>query len=339
MRKISYYLLLTFIITGCDSKEDLSSKKQSLNNPMQLYIINGDIEHYFEITDGSKLKKPILVYDTLEKTNDINGNIISKTFEQSTFLNFHYGVAASTKSGCTVTRYMESGKTYETDAGVYGPNPAPQNNGYLVRGYGVPHQNTYYGALVLMAANKGAKRNTERGVWHENANRGAAISIEYPFKKNITYEIKIKTKFHDNLYSINKIRSSGYPTLYVQLKDDPIITSQNLRNQNQDPCKKEDLNDVGRYGSIDNYKKSYSPDSNIETIKDVTFQFSPIDEKKALVLSLHPTIGIEGYGLPIPTNSFTLILLSVTITEKPFDTSLNIPSPNIPSPRGYDPQR
>jgi hypothetical protein len=119
MRKISFYLMLTFIITtSCDSKEDMTSKIQAINNPMQLYIINGDIEYYSEITDGSKPKKPIFVYDIPDKTNEAN-NSTSKTSEQSTFLNFKYGIYNRTKSGCTITRYMDYRETYESDYGVY----------------------------------------------------------------------------------------------------------------------------------------------------------------------------------------------------------------------------
>ncbi|OXG05828.1 hypothetical protein B0A64_12170 [Flavobacterium araucananum] len=307
----------------------MTSKTQSLNNPMQLYIINGDIEYYSEITDGSKPKKSIFVYDIPEKTEKAN-DLTSKTSEQSTFINFNYGVASSTKSGCTVTRYMESGKTYETDAGVYGPNPAPQNNGYLVRGYGVPHQNPYYGALVLMSSNRGKKVNVARGVFHQNEKRGSAISIEYPFKRNTTYEITIKAKFHDNRHSLDKIYSSGYPTLYAQLKDNGIIIPPGRTGgETQDSCEREDLNDIKDFiNDYVNYIRAYTLDSNIEVTKEVSFQFSPINEKKALLLSLHPTMATEGYGLPIPTNSHTMILYSITLTEKTFDPSLNVSVPD-----------
>lgn len=323
MRKIYVVMLLIFIVTSsCDNKEDSPSKSQLKSNPTQTYIINGDIKYTSEITDGSKPKKPILVYDIPNYTNEANNNTTSKSSEQSTFLNFHYGLYDPTKSGCTVTRYTGE-KTFETDAGVYGPNPYPQTNGYLVRGFGVPHHNPYYGALVLMARNKGKKVNGRRGILNVNEKKGTAISIEYPFKKNITYEIIIKSKFHDNRYFLDKIYSSGYPTVYVQLKDDGIITVPNLRDINKDPCIEDGLNEVDRYGT-DNYTRSYSPDSHVETINDIPFKFSPTNEKKALLISLHPTMGTEGYGLPIPTNSYTMILLSITITEKPFDPSLNV---------------
>lgn len=330
MKKKIFYLLLTLIITGCDNKEEYTSKSQAINNPTQTYIINGDIEYISEITDGSKPKKPIFIYDI---SKDITENktfekLTSKITDESVDINFHYGLADPTKSGCTITKYLDSGKAFETDNGVYGPNAAPQTNGYLVRGFGVPHQNSYYGALVLMSSNRGKKVETRRGILHENAKRGSAISIEYAFKKNVTYEITMRTKFHDNRYFIDKVYSSGYPTLYVQLKDDAIITLPDRKGQIQNSCDREDLNDVGPYSGIglydnDNYTRTYSPDNHIETIKDISFQFSPIDEKKALLISLYPTLGTEGYELPIPTNSHTMILLYIKITEKPFNPFLN----------------
>ena len=336
MRKLSFYLLLTFIITSCDSKEELTSKKQAINNPTQTYIINGDIEYISEITDGSKPKKPILVYDIPKDIfeNQITQNTTSKTSEQSVNINFNYGIADYTKSGCTVTRYMQSGKTFETDAGVYGPNPAPQIDGYLVRGYRTPHHNPSYGSLVLMAGNRGQKKATQRGEFHDNTPDGGAISIEYPFEANVTYEISIRATFHDNRYFIDNIYSNGYPTLYVQLKDDGIIKALSERNQTEDPCDRNGLIFIDdRYNSNVNYTRSYTPDSRSESQKDIIFKFSPTEKKNALLISLYPTLGPSGYDTLIPTNSYTMILPLITITKKPFDSSLNVDVPVIPGRR------
>jgi len=328
MRKFSFYLMLVFITSSCDSKEELTIKSQALNNPMQLYIINGDIEYYSEITDGSKPKAPILVYDIPDKTEEAN-NLTSKTSEQSVTMNFNYGIAGSTKSGCTITRYMQSGKTYETDAGVYGPNPAPQNDGYLIRGYGVPHQNPSYGALALFVGNRGFKTQDRRGVLHDNQQNGSAISIAYPFKPNITYEISITATFRDGRYLIDKVYSSGYPTMFVQLKNDGIITARSYRTQTEDPCDREGIVSIDEYANdYPNYTRSYTLDNQGEYVKKIlVFKFSPIQEKKALLISLRPTIGRAGYEAPIPTNSHIVIIPSINITEKPFDQSLNIEIP------------
>ncbi|MDR6761613.1 hypothetical protein J2Y38_001822 [Flavobacterium sp. 2755] len=143
MRKFYYYLLFTFIITGCDNKEELPSKSQSSKKPTQTYIINGDIEYISEITDGSKPKKPIFIYDIPNNLNK-NQTLRNKTAQnqEKTVITFDYGIAGSTKSGCFINRY-NNGNSYDTDNGVYGYNPARQENGYLVRGAGLPHHNTY----------------------------------------------------------------------------------------------------------------------------------------------------------------------------------------------------
>lgn len=187
MRRISLYLVFIFIITGCDNKEELTSKTQSLNNPMQLYIINGDIEYYSEITDGSKPKKSIFVYDIPEKTNNVN-NLTSKTETNSVTINFNYGITDYPNSGCTDERYDgHTGKNYTV--GIYGPNPV-NRDGFLVRGYGKPYHNFQYNALFLHASNKGYTTSATRGVLiNDNSSKTSAISIEYPFKSNVSYEI------------------------------------------------------------------------------------------------------------------------------------------------------
>lgn len=335
MRKISFYLMLIFIITGCDSKEDLSSKKEALNNPMQLYIINGDIEYYSEITDGSKPKGPIFIYDIPEKTNEV-ANLTSKTSEQSVTINFGYPVGSAKNSGCTVKRY-NNGNSYYTDAGVYGSNPypypSPESQSYLVRGYGVPHQNLSYGSLVLFVSNKEEKRTDIRGrVTSHNDKQGSAISIEYPFKANVSYEINLTVIFYDNKYLIDKKFSDGFPTLYAQLKDDGIIRPEYLRNVNLDPCIKDGVIDLDATDYV-NSTRSFTLDSRGQVEKYINFKFSPTKEKKALLISLQPKTSTFDNS-PFPVNNFTMALPIIKITERPFDSSLNIPLPP-PSPRGY----
>ncbi|WKL48124.1 hypothetical protein Q1W71_24630 [Flavobacterium pectinovorum] len=327
MRKNYYYLLFIFIIASCDNKEELPSKDQSTNYPQQLYIINGDIEYWSDITDGSKPKDPIFVYDIPKEADKIDTiqKSTSKTSEQSVSLNFAYGIYDPTNSGCTIKKY-NGNKEYYTDAGVYGPNPYPQANGYLVRGYGRAHQNQYYGSLVLFVGNKEEKRTDSRGgVRIENEKNGSAISIEYPFKANVTYEINIKATFYDNRYLLEKKFSDGFPTVYAQLKDNGIITLPNIRNQNQDPCERKDLNDLDGYAKdYLNYTRSYTLDSRGQVQKNINFKFSPIKEKNALLISLHPKIGTINSELPAANNNYTMTLPLITITEKTFDPSINV---------------
>jgi hypothetical protein len=316
MRKFSFYLMLTFVITSCDNKEDLTSKSQALNNPMQLYIINGDIEYYSEITDGSKPKKPILVYDISKKKEDVN-NLTSKSEENSVTINFNYGITDYPNSGCTTEKYNgSSGKNYTV--GVYGPNPV-NRSGFLVRGYGKPHHNFDYNSLILQASNKGTKREEQRTgrIINYNLSSISAISIEYPFKPNITYEISVKTFFKDSRKWINNVQSSGFPTLHAALQDSGnlfggITTCEDSYRQ---------------IGVTENYLKTYTLEDNILKDRTVIYKFSPTEVKNALSFTLTPHTGGRGVDVPIPTNSYTMQLRSVTITEKPFDPSLNIINP------------
>lgn len=324
MRKNYYYLLFIFIIASCDSKEDLPSTNQSTNYPQQLYIINGDIKCYANITDGSKPKAPIFIYDIPEKTKeDITYKTTSKTSEQSTFINFDYGIADSTKSGCTFDKYNQSSGTYTTtDAGVYGHNPAPQDNGYLVRGYGVPYHNQYYNALILQTTNKAIKRTDTRTnvTINDNLPTIAAISIEFPFKANVTYEISLKTLFIDNNLLIGTVASNGYPTLHAALQDSGILFG------GITTCEKTSR----QSGIAENYIKSYTLENNIKKERIITYKFSPTEAKNALAFILRPHTGGRGVDVKIPTNNYTMRLRTVTITEKPFDPSLNITGPRPP---------
>jgi hypothetical protein len=320
MRKIYAYLFLTAAFLSCDNKEELPSKSQTINNK-QLYIINGDIEYYADITDGSKPKKPIFIYDIPVQQTETNKDITTKTSEQSTVLDFNHGMYDRTNSGCTVKRY-NGNKEYYTDAGVYGANPYPQNNGYLVRGYGKPHHNIYYNSLVLFVSNKEEKRTDVRGrVTSRNDKQGSAISIEYPFKANVSYEINLTVIFYDNRYLIYKKFSDGFPTLYAQLKDDGIISPENLRNVNLDPCIKDGVINLAAADYVNN-TRSFTLDSRGQVEKYINFKFSPTEEKRALLISLHPKIS-DG-STAIPLNDYTMALPIIKITEKPFDPSLNV---------------
>ena len=148
MRKFYYYLLLAIIAIGCDSTEDLVQESKSIKNPTQTYIINGDIEYISEITDGSKPKNPIFIYNIPKKLEEATPKkTTSKTTEQSVTIYFDYPPTGPSNSGCTIKRY-NNGNSYYTDSGVYGTNPFPyrdsEGKSRLVRGFKLPHQNLYY---------------------------------------------------------------------------------------------------------------------------------------------------------------------------------------------------
>ncbi|WP_035648949.1 hypothetical protein [Flavobacterium sp. ASV13] len=322
MKKLYATLSLIFIIISCDNTKELSIKKQSsINNPTQTYIINGDIEYISNITDGSKPKKPKLIYNEIKKT--ISNKISSKPTEGSVKINFNYGISPHNGSGCTLKVYnSQSGQYYITEQNVYGPNPIAQENGYLVRGAGQPHHNFYYNSLVLSASNRGYQFiDTRSGkIFNGNISTASAISIEYPFKANVTYEISLYTYFNDNgLLYPDKVPSNGFPMVYAQLKDTGTIV------EGIDACDKDHI--IRFVEPNPNYLKTYVLDNNIQTYKTILFKFSPTEEKKALIIAINPKTAESGIDAQIPTNSYTMLLPSVTITEKPFDTSILVPIP------------
>ena len=314
MRKIYFYLLALFIVIGCDSTEESSSKTQSGKNPTQTYIINGDIVYEAEITDGSKPKKPIFIYDLPKNTdNETIKNQTLKTSNETTVLNFNYGIGESTQSGCQVKKYKNDTEAYYTDQGVYGYNPFPQNNGYLVRGYGTPHHNLYYNSLILQASN-----NSKAYYYQPTC---SAISIEYKFEPNVTYEISLETFFNDNRKLTETKNSEGFPSVNVYLNDSPILSSIDKS------CEK----DIFRIVSSVNYLKSYTLEDNIIKNRTLKFKFSPTEEKKALIISLLPKLS-DSRATAGPVSNYTMVLPSVTIKELPFDSSIN-EQPYVPNRR------
>lgn len=302
MRKIYAYLFLTAAFLSCDNKEESPSK-----NNKQLYIINGDIEYYADITDGSKPKKPIFIYDIPEKKID-NKKTTRKLSDGTVVLDFSYGISGNTNSGCTVDVYSSSTGTYNTNRGVYGYYPYslhPDKNQYLIRGYGKPHHNYYYNSLILQTSNNSFTYNHRPSC--------SAISIEYEFKPNITYEISLLTHFVDNRKLTESKHSEGFPSVNVYLSDSPILSSIDKA------CEK----NIFRTAILTNYARSYTLEDNIIKDRTLQFKFSPTEEKKALIISLFPNVS-DTRGTAVPISNYTMLLPTVTIKELPFDPSINI---------------
>lgn len=135
-----------------------------------------------------------------------------------------------------------------------------------MRGQGQPHHNFYYNSLVMMTSNRG-KQSISRGqIINSNASRGSAISIEYPFKANTSYEITLFTYFNDDVYAVDKVNSNGFPTVSVQLKDSPILLD------NTDACGIENMIRITELNP--NYIKSYVLENHIKESKTLKFNFS-----------------------------------------------------------------
>lgn len=309
------YLLILLISTSCDNNDGFKSESQSTTSTNQTYIINGEIKYVSEIPDGFKNNSKIkYIADKFPKLNRKNS---SKILGQ-TIINFNYGITDYPNSGCTDERYDHNSASFYT-VGVYGPNPV-NRDGFLVRGYGRPYHNFYYNTLVLNASNKGRTVLIRGQNYNDNLSKGSAISIEYNFKANVSYDIEVETYFRDNRYLLDKVYSSGFPTLHAQLKDSGIII------EGDAACN----NDLVRLATEFNYIKSYTLDSQSAIIRTVTFKFSPLQAKNAVVFALQPAQGARAIDAKIPINNFTMGLYSVKINEKTFDPSYN----EIPPSRG-----
>jgi len=239
------------------------------------------------------------------------------------------------KSGCTDQDLDYNDKWY-TNTSVYGPNPAI----YAVRGYGKPKHITAFFTLALFASNKAVARTNPRtgAAYTAQEPRGSAISIEYPFKANVTYEIAVKTLFRDNISVFQSPkRSNGFPTLYAELRTTPEMSG-----TYQDPCL--GLGVVGIQGSYPNphmYTKSQTLANNIQEYKTFVFKFSPLEERKALKITLNPKEADSrgAVNLQVPESSYTMLLPLISITEKPFDPSINDISVPPTRDRNYPPTR
>ena len=317
MRKIYFYLLAPFIITGCDSIEESSSKNQAGKNPTQTYIINGDIVYQAEITDGSKPKEPIFIYDIPEKRID-HKKTTNKSSDGTFVFDFSYGISSNTNSGCDMDIYSSSSGTYYKNYGVYGYNPFPYNEvtkEYLIRGYGKPYHNYYYNSLILRTSNKNNQYLHPRYgyILNDNIATTSAISIEYQFKPNVTYEISLLTRFVDNRKLTEDKKSEGFPSVIVELRDSPILSTI------EEACE----NNLRNWSSLLNYKRSYTLEDSIIKDRIIIFKFSPTEQKNALIITLIPKL-TEDRAIEAPYSNYTMLLPTINIKELPFDSSLNV---------------
>lgn len=248
------------------------------------------------------------LYMIFLKKKIIDKKLTNKASDGTVILDFSYGIAGNTNSGCTVDIYSNSTGTYNTNRGVYGYNPYPlhpDTNQYLIRGYGKPYHNYYYNSLILQASNNSAAYNYRPTC--------SAISIEYEFKPNVTYEISLETIFNDNRKLTETKHSEGFPTVNVYLNGSPILSSIDKA------CEK----DIFLTATPRNYVRSYTLEDNIIKVRTLQFKFSPTEEKKALIIFLLPKLS-DSRSTAVPINNYTMLLPTVTIKELPFDPSINI---------------
>lgn len=229
--------------------------------------------------------------------------------------------------GCTVINFDNQANPHYTTA-AFGPNPISYY-GRLMRGYGGPRM--YYlnwQGLRLLAKNK-PKTIVSRGQSLQVDNPFEnAISIEFPFESNLTYEITISTSIwddiyrakhdefsgNDHLYNVNQ--SEGFPTVAVELSSSPQISG-------NDPCAERPV--VGNGLVAANYYKKQKAEITVPPSyekKTFIFNFSVTDPKNALILYFLPH---KSENQHIPENDFTMFIGNIKIVQKPFDPTHVVP--------------
>lgn len=237
------------------------------------------------------------------------------------------GKAQPSGGGCTVINIDNQATPHETTA-AFGPNPISYY-GRLIRGYGGPRMYwPYWPGLLLRAKNK-PKTIISRGQSLQVDNPFEnAISIEFPFESNLTYEITISTSVWDevyrakhdefsgnnHLYNVNQ--SEGFPTVAVELSSSPQISG-------NDPCAERPVVGNG-LASANYYKKQKAEMTTSPSYEKKTFifNFSITNPKSALLLYFLPQKSENQY---IPENDFDMYIENIKIVQKPFDPTHVVP--------------
>lgn len=233
----------------------------------------------------------------------------------------------SENGGCTFTDGNINGSFTSTAA--YGPNPLTFN-GYVIRGYGLPRRDTDWKGILFEAENL-VKIINQRGQSREaNDSKSNAISIEFPFSPNLTYEITLEafiedyiatTKLdiynsNDNIFDIDQ--SEAYPTIAIELSDSPQIRGNN-------PCAKRAV--VSNAFVNRKYYKEQKAQIIVPPLsqkKTFTFKFSTTEAKNAFIIYFLPELS----GTNILKSSFSMYLTNIKIIEKPFEQSFEPTNPS-----------
>lgn len=221
--------------------------------------------------------------------------------------------------GCSFTDSgVSAGSTYKSTA-CFGPIPL-QFLGYTVRGYGKPRTHYSYWAGIHMDSGNTPKTVINRGKsLITNDPLSTALSIEFPFQANLTYEIALNFRIRDNIANRSANQSAGIPasefsegnpTIAVELKDTPEIPGDS-------PCSGRPV--VGMSLSSANYYKTLKLDETYKNIKTVKFNFSTTAAKNAFLIYFLPELS-ENRASDYVSNSWHAgYITKIKITQKPYD--------------------
>lgn len=203
---------------------------------------------------------------------------------------------------------------------AYGDRPIRQfedpSDPWYVRGYGGPRDIFQIRKTTFKAYNKPYRVISRGTPMDVNQNSSSAISIEYAFPGYFTYEVTLKTQIYDRRY--NGI-SDNYPIVYAELRESPEIPG-------DDACAEVPVVQLPSYTESYIYRKKeiFPMQTEVPTNKTFVFSFSPTRLSNGLIISFFCETGTSRTG-NIPTSEYWTILNNITVVQKPFDPSLNVP--------------
>lgn len=208
-----------------------------------------------------------------------------------------------------------------TSTAAFGPNPL-SFFGYTFRGYGKPRTDGFNWKGIRFNSENRPKRIISTGQsWIVNDPISNALSIEFPFEANATYEITLRTYISDYIFelknspyntlekeSYNIDKSQAFPILAIQLRSSPEIPG-------DDPCAFRPT--VGNGLTSANYYKKQKAEISYEPYnkqKSFIFNFSTVDSKNSFVIYFLPELTEQ-----IPQSNFNMYLVNIKIIKKPYD--------------------
>ncbi|WP_126653408.1 hypothetical protein [Chryseobacterium aureum] len=209
-----------------------------------------------------------------------------------------------------------------TSTAAFGSNPL-SFFGYTFRGYGKPRTDGFDWKGIRFQAGNRPKTILDRGQPHlVNDPFESAISIEFPFESNVTYEITLQTFIEDFIYTEQHDQydqnddyhglqqSQGFPTVRVELANNPAIIGDN-------PCGARPVTGNGLVSA--NYNKKQKAEITVPPSskqKTFVFNFSTQETKNAIIIYYLPEYGSNPF---IPENSYNMFLTGIKIIKKPYD--------------------
>lgn len=308
MKKI--FLLLPLCIISCENIDRL-----------------GQLNEY-----PAELKSQISQNNKVVNPNAPNAGITVMNLEIEDRINPSNG-------GCTFEAFNNSEQYFYDSTSSFGPNPQ-YFDGYMIRGYGNPRTSINYTGLRLHAENKGMNvvANGQQ-IW-TNSPVSNAISIEYNFKANVTYEVSVTSWIYDTIFRSknNQInidddfydipQSETNPSVGIQLKSTPEISG-------VDACANRPMVATEFLVNSNYYKSAEVALSNrAGQITNYTLNFSTLENKSSLQIYLLPKILLGRPPSQVLKSNFYMFIRNIKVVEKPYDPQYHVESPIRGNPCG-----